>query len=52
MYMHYLMARVALWNGEIERYNQYAALFEETYGAYRAGASRDAAWLDGQEAPM
>ena len=48
MYIHYLMARVALWNGETERYNQFAALFEETYAAYRADTSRNAAWKDGR----
>ncbi len=52
MYIHYLMARVALWNGETERYNQFAALFEETYAAYRADTSRNAAWKDGRKIQM
>lgn len=52
MYIHYLMARVALWNGETERYNQFAALFEETYAAYQADTSRNAAWKDGRKIQM
>lgn len=52
MYLHYLMARIALWNGEVERYNQYAQLFEEAYGAYRAWVSREALWLGGQKLRM
>ena len=42
----------SLWNGEVERYNQYAQLFEEAYGAYRAWVSREALWLGGQKLRM
>ncbi len=52
MYIHYLMARAALWNGETERYNQYALLFEEVYAAYRADISRSAAWTAGKKIRM
>lgn len=49
LYIHYLMAQVALWNGEMERYNQYAQLFAEVYGAYRADVSRSAPFTAGQK---
>lgn len=52
MYLHYLMARVSLWNGETERYNQHAALFEEAYAAYRAWVTRSAAWSGRQHIRM
>ena len=49
MYPTYLMAQIALWDGETERFNQLAMVFNGIYEAYRACISREAPWKNGRK---